>query len=113
KDYQILSNFWRLFHRYHVAILLYGLHLSPSFSVSFGFGSSCNENAIWTPFLNPRSPTGNTSSLPSEKIKNISAVHLPMPLTCVSCDITSSSLIFGNFLISSLPSSTCFERSLR
>ena len=39
----------------------------------------------------PRSSTGSTSSLPREKIRNISAVHLPIPFTWVSISITASS----------------------
>ena len=60
----------------------------------------------------PRSSAGNTSSRPRENMRNISAVHLPMPFTCTSSCKTSSSDWKWNLcgLISLLRN--FFERSL-
>ena len=38
----------------------------------------------------PRSPTGSTSGRRSANIRNICAVHVPIPFTCVSRSITSA-----------------------
>mgnify|MGYP003693664141 CR=1 FL=1 len=47
--------------------------------------------ARWTAFTIPRSPTGSTSGRCRRKIRNISAVHRPIPFTCVSFSTTDSS----------------------
>src|ERR671939_1167464 len=64
-------------------------------------------------FLTPKSVTDNTSCLPRQNIKNISAVHLPIPFTCCNALITSSSVIDGNISKYNLPSSILDERSFR
>src|SRR5581483_8775199 len=57
---------------------------------SFGVGGSARPQAAPYPLRTPRSPTGHTSSRPSWKMRNISAVQRPMPGT-VERRVTSSS----------------------
>ena len=47
-----------------------------------------SENARPKPTRTPRSPVGHTSSRRSAKIMNMSAVHGPMPRTCVNFAVT-------------------------
>jgi hypothetical protein len=49
-----------------------------------GVGSSGKVYSFWIAFLTPKSPTGKISGLPRQNIKNISAVHLPIPFTCIN-----------------------------
>ena len=61
----------------------------------------------------PRSPTGRTSGRPRWKIRNMSAVHWPRPLTAVSCAVTSSSGSSARRSSSSSPSTTCSAKRRR
>src|SRR5581483_5620502 len=57
---------------------------------SFGVGGSARPQAAPYPLRTPRSPTGHTSSRPSWKMRNISAVQRPMPGTVERRAISSS-----------------------
>ena len=64
---------------------------SPSLSNRSGVGVLRSRRLSARRVRMPRSPTGSTSGRWSRKIRNISAVHRPMPLTFVSAATTSSS----------------------
>src|SRR5262249_27342747 len=78
--------------RYHVAIDRYGCHFSPNATSS---SPRMRSPPLSLPAFtcNPRSSIGYTFSRQSTKIRNISAVQRPMPLSSTSASITSSSLI--------------------
>ena len=59
---------------------------------SEGLGCSANSKCCFNPSLIPRSATGKMSGRFKEKIKNISAVQRPIPLTSIRILIMSSSL---------------------
>ena len=59
------------FHKYHVAILLYGLHGSAISIILLGLGSSSNRYVLFIAFLNPKSVTGNMSFLARQNIMSI------------------------------------------
>src|SRR4030042_2329307 len=80
--------------RYQLATLLYGLHDSPIEIISSSEGLPGSLYDIFNPLLSPASFTDKTSGLPSANIRNISAVHLPIPGKIVSLEIISSSSKF-------------------
>ena len=83
----------RLAHRYQQATDRYGRHFSPSRVRRDPASAPCAaDTLVCTALTMPRSPTGSTSGRCSRNIRNISAVQRPMPFTCVSAAITSSSV---------------------
>ena len=112
-SYPIVLNLDSDFHRYHVAILLYGFHGLAISIILSGLESSSNRYVLFIAFLNPKSVTGNMSFLARQNIKNISAVHLPIPFTLVSRLIIYSSCISGRSNRFNLLSTTWVARSLR
>ena len=86
------------FHKYQAAMLLYGFQHEEISKTFAGLGSCGKPYSFCTAFLIPKSPKGIMSSLPRWKIRNISAVHLPMPLTLTNSAIISSSAISDRML---------------
>ena len=76
-------------------------------------GSLRSRYCTWTARRMPWSPTGSTSGRPRWNIRNMCALHSPMPFTAVSCSITSSSGSSSRCSSSSSPFSTCSARSRR
>ena len=70
--------------RYQLATVRYGRHGSAISRQTAGLGSSGSPKRSRIATRIPRSPTGKTSGRFSAKIRNISAVQTPMPLTAVS-----------------------------
>lgn len=64
------------------------------------------------PFWTPRSPTGRTSPRRSVKIRNISTVHFPMPLTAVRAASTSSSGAERRASVDKRPAAKCPASSI-
>src|SRR5471032_3169316 len=62
-------------------------------------------------WIRPRSSSGRTSGRDKLKIRNISAVHRPMPLICVNSAITASSSIDVQLFTCSAPDTKCCARS--
>src|ERR1044072_5367596 len=77
----IESNLDNDFHRYHVAILLYGFHLEDTSIIYSRVGQLDKLYNFLIAFFTPKSSNGNTSSRCRLKMRNISAVHLPIPFT--------------------------------
>lgn len=64
------------------------------------------------PFWTPRSPTGSTSPRRSVKIRNMSTVHFPMPLTAVRAASTSSSGADRSASVDKRPAAKCPASSI-
>ena len=86
----------RLRHKYQLATVQYGRHRSASFCISGGLGNSSSPYALRIAARIPRSPTGRMSVLRSANIRNMCAVHSPIPFTAVRRSITSSSASVGS-----------------
>ena len=96
---------------HHATSERYGRNGSPNPSSTFGVGGGSMPYMRPNPARTPRSPIGHTSSRPSWNIKNICAVHSPMPRTRVSSRTTSSSGNRATRSSSTSPSSTLSARS--
>jgi hypothetical protein len=79
-------------HKYHNATKQYGRHATPT---SSNLASSPNKSL--TAHRSPASPNERTSGLRKPKIKNISAVHIPMPGNFTKISLTSSSGALSSF----------------
>ena len=68
-----------------------GARRAPAWSAAGGEGSFRSRYSIIAARRTPRSPTGSTSGRPRWKIRNMSTVHWPIPLTWMSRSATSAS----------------------
>src|SRR3989338_347531 len=85
-------------HKYQHAMVRYGRQTSAHLSISSASGKCESVYNSWNPFWIPKSPTGSTSERLSVNIKNMSALHLPIPFTTIKCSRISSSFIRGKIL---------------
>ena len=92
------------FQMYQLAIVRYGRHASARAWQSRGLGSSASPCRSRSATRTPRSLAGKMSGRLRAKIRNISAVQTPIPLTAVSASvIASSSQESSNFVERNLP----------
>ncbi|MCY4571293.1 MAG: hypothetical protein OXF01_00715 [Gemmatimonadetes bacterium] len=77
----------------HVPTERSGRHGSARARTSRGAGRSASPSSNRAPSRTPRSPVGITSRRPSRNIRNICAVHSPIPHTADSISTTSASLM--------------------
>ena len=88
----------------------YGRHGSARARHSWGLGSSASPYRSRKATRTPRSPTGKTSGRFSAKIRNISAVQTPTPLTEVSRATIASSSQVSISSSGTVPSWTAWDR---